>query len=82
MRGVVLLHKGNKIRRPLQLVCPLEIRSCSKETAEVTETTSQEPNQSVSREGQLTMQRRKSSRLQTKNLSLTKLDVLNRGDRE
>ena len=49
VRGVVLLHKGNKIRRPLQLVCPLEIRSCSKEPAEVTETTSQEPNRSVSK---------------------------------
>ena len=49
MRGVVLLHKGNKIRRPLQLVCHLEIRSCSKEPAEVTETTSQEPNRSVSK---------------------------------
>ena len=49
VRGVVLLHKGNKIRRPLQLVCPLKIRSCSKEPAKVTETTSQEPNRSVSK---------------------------------
>ncbi|XP_029205849.2 uncharacterized protein LOC114969687 [Acropora millepora] len=47
--GVVLLHKGNKIRRPLQLVCPIEITSCSKKPAEVTETTSQEPNRSVSK---------------------------------
>jgi hypothetical protein len=28
VRGVVLLHKGHTIERPLQLVCPLEIR-CS-----------------------------------------------------
>ena len=27
MRGVVLLHKNHKIERPIQLVCPLEIRS-------------------------------------------------------
>ena len=27
IRGVDLLHKGNEIQRPLQLVCPLEIRS-------------------------------------------------------
>ena len=26
VRGVVLLHKGHTIERPLQLVCPLEIR--------------------------------------------------------
>ena len=28
VRGVILLHKGNHIQRPLQLVCPLEIK-CS-----------------------------------------------------
>lgn len=27
VRGVGLLHKGNQIQRPLQLICPLEIRS-------------------------------------------------------
>ena len=27
VRGVILLHKGNRIRRPLQLLCPLKIRS-------------------------------------------------------
>lgn len=27
VRGVDLLHKGNQIHRPIQLVCPLEIRS-------------------------------------------------------
>lgn len=27
VRGVVLLHKGHKIERPIQVVCPLEIRS-------------------------------------------------------
>ncbi len=27
VRGVVLLHKGHEIERPIQLVCPLEIRS-------------------------------------------------------
>lgn len=43
VRGVVLLHNGNKIQRPLQLVCPLEIRSCCKEPAEVDEGESQEP---------------------------------------
>ena len=26
VRGVILLHKGHTIERPLQLVCPLEIR--------------------------------------------------------
>ena len=26
VRGVTLLHKGHTIERPLQLVCPLEIR--------------------------------------------------------
>ena len=29
-RGVVLLHKGHEIERPLQLICPLEIRSTEK----------------------------------------------------
>ena len=27
VRGVILLHKGNHIQRPLQLVCPLEINA-------------------------------------------------------
>jgi hypothetical protein len=27
VRGVVLRHKGHEIERPIQLVCPLEIRS-------------------------------------------------------
>ena len=27
VRGVILLHKGHNIERPLQLVCPLEIRA-------------------------------------------------------
>ena len=27
IRGVGLLHRGNQIQQPLQLVCPLEIRS-------------------------------------------------------
>ena len=49
VRGVVLLHKGNRIRRPLHLVCPLEIRCYSKGPSEVNETTSQEPNQRVSK---------------------------------
>ena len=26
VRGVILLHEGHTIKRPLQLVCPLEIR--------------------------------------------------------
>ena len=26
VRGVILLHKGHTIERPLQLVCPLEVR--------------------------------------------------------
>ena len=47
VRGVVLLHNGNRIRRPLQLVCPLEIRSCCKEPAEGNESASQEPIRSV-----------------------------------
>ena len=32
LRGVILLHKGNPLERPLQAVCPLEIRSAVKET--------------------------------------------------
>ena len=31
VRGVGLLHKGNQIQRPLQLVCPLEIGSSTRE---------------------------------------------------
>ena len=27
VRSIILLHKGNKIERPVQSVCPLEIRS-------------------------------------------------------
>ncbi len=33
-RGVILLHKGNRLERPLQTVCPLEIRSTIEETIE------------------------------------------------
>jgi hypothetical protein len=33
-RGVVLLHKGNRLERPLQAICPLEIRSVTAETVE------------------------------------------------
>ena len=33
VRGVTLLHKGHIIERPLQAVCPLEIRSCIPEEA-------------------------------------------------
>ena len=37
-----MLHKGNQIQRPLQLVCPLEIRSPhegnTEELAEIAET--------------------------------------------
>ena len=33
-RGVVLLHNGNSIERPLQLICPLEIRSHQVEIAD------------------------------------------------
>ena len=32
--GVTLLHKGNHIQRPLQLVCPLEIKCSQGEIAE------------------------------------------------
>ena len=31
VRGVVLLHKGHTIERPLQLICPLEIHCTPKE---------------------------------------------------
>jgi hypothetical protein len=31
IRGVIVLHKGNYSERPVQLVCPLEIRSVVKE---------------------------------------------------
>ena len=34
IRGVVVLHKGNYLERPVQLVCPLEIRSTVKEDQE------------------------------------------------
>ncbi|CAB4032689.1 Hypothetical predicted protein [Paramuricea clavata] len=33
-RGVVLLHKGNRLERPLQAICPLEIKSVTAETVE------------------------------------------------
>ena len=33
-RGVILLHKGNRLEQPLQAVCPLEIRSTIEETIE------------------------------------------------
>ncbi|XP_028415673.1 uncharacterized protein LOC114539152 [Dendronephthya gigantea] len=32
IRGAILLHKGNHIERPIQLLCPLEIRSPLHET--------------------------------------------------
>ena len=32
IRGAILLHKGNHIERPIQLLCPLEIRSPLRET--------------------------------------------------
>ena len=39
VRGVDLLHKGNEIQRPIQLVCPLEIRSPpERKTEELVET--------------------------------------------
>ena len=31
VREVIILHKGNYLERPIQLVCPLEIRSVVKE---------------------------------------------------
>ena len=34
IRGVVVLHKGNYLERPVQLVCPSEIRSTVKEDQE------------------------------------------------
>ena len=34
VRGVIILHKGNYLERPIQLVCPLEIRSVVKENQE------------------------------------------------
>ena len=34
VRGVILLHKGNRLERPLQAICPLEIRSVTAETVE------------------------------------------------
>ena len=33
-RGVVLLHKGDRLERPLQAICPLEIRSADNGTVE------------------------------------------------
>ena len=34
VRGVILLHKGNHLQRPLQLVCLLEIKCSQGEIAE------------------------------------------------
>ena len=34
IRGTILLHKGNRIERPIQLLCPLENRSAVRETKE------------------------------------------------
>ena len=34
VRGVIILHEGNYLERPIQLVCPLEIRSVVKEHKE------------------------------------------------
>ena len=31
VRGVIILHKGNYLERPIQLVCSFEIRSVVKE---------------------------------------------------
>jgi hypothetical protein len=45
VRGVVLLHKGHTIERPLQLVCPLEIRC----TTQI-EQRKNEENQTVEKE--------------------------------
>ena len=35
-RGVILQHKGNRLERPLQAVCPLEIRSAVREADQAT----------------------------------------------
>lgn len=35
IRGVVVLHKGNYLERPVQWVCSLEIRSAVKENQEI-----------------------------------------------
>ena len=44
-RGVVLLHKGNRLERPIQAICPLEIRSTEKETiVKKEEEPTKEPN--------------------------------------
>lgn len=32
--GVILFHKGNHVQRPLQMLCPLEIRCSQGEIAE------------------------------------------------
>ena len=34
VRGVIILHEGNYLERPVQLVCSLEIRSVVKEDKE------------------------------------------------
>ena len=34
VRGIIILHEGNYLERPVQLVCPLEIRSVVKEDKE------------------------------------------------
>ena len=35
IRGVIVLHKGNYLERPVQLVCPLEIRKIKEGTTKV-----------------------------------------------
>ena len=35
VRGVVLLHNGKRIERPLQLVCPLEIKAIERRKEQV-----------------------------------------------
>ena len=44
-RGVVLLHKGNRLERPIQAIFPLEIKSTEKETiVKKEEEPTKEPN--------------------------------------
>lgn len=44
IRGVVVLHKDNYLERPVQLVCPLEIRSAVKDDQEIHNASNKEIN--------------------------------------
>ena len=68
VRGVVLLHKGNRLERPIQAIRPLEIRSAEKETIVKKE---EEPTKEPNRE-----KRKAAADAQAKIRELAKDDVI------